>query len=249
MQFEIALSLFTVFVFCIIHVFGYRLTFLQSTPRSAWLSAAGGVSVAYVFVHLLPELAEHQESFQRAADQGGALSSFESHIYLIALLGLSVFYGLDRLARTSARSQEKAGLPRRPSLAAFWLHLGSFAVYNVLIGYLLLHREEPDFRGFVAYAVAMSLHFVVNDHALREHHGELYDQKGRWFLAAAPLLGWVIGLITELPDVAIGALFAFLAGGVVLNVLKEELPEERESRFAAFAGGAAAYSALLLLTA
>ena len=41
-------------------------------------------------------------------------------------------------------------------------------------------------------------------------------------------------------------LFAFQAGGVVMNVLKEELPEERESRFWAFALGAALYSAVLL---
>lgn len=45
---------------------------------------------------------------------------------------------------------------------------------------------------------------------------------------------------------ALAALFAFLAGGVILNVLKEELPEERESRFSAFAGGALLYAALLL---
>ena len=38
-------------------------------------------------------------------------------------------------------------------------------------------------------------------------------------------------------------LFAFLAGGVVLNVLKKELPEERESRFLLFALGLAAYAA------
>lgn len=32
-----------------------------------------------------------------------------------------------------------------------------------------------------------------------------------------------------------------------MNVLKEELPEERQSRFWAFALGAAAYAALLLI--
>ena len=41
-------------------------------------------------------------------------------------------------------------------------------------------------------------------------------------------------------------LTAFLAGGVVMNVLKEELPEERESRFWAFALGTALYTMLLL---
>ena len=41
-------------------------------------------------------------------------------------------------------------------------------------------------------------------------------------------------------------LTAFLAGGVVMNVLKEELPEERESRAWAFALGTALYTMLLL---
>jgi zinc transporter ZupT len=238
-----------VLLFAAVHILGKGMVFLQSTPRSAWLSLAGGVSVAYVFVHLLPELAEHQETFRRETEhRPGPLAGMESHTYLIALLGLAVFYGLDRLARTSARQEERAGREKRPSKGAFWLHLGSFAIYNVLIGYLLLHREETDLRGLLIYGVAMGLHFIVNDQGLREHHGRAYDEQGRWILAAAPLLGWGIGLVTELPALAIAALFAFLAGGVVLNVLKEELPEERESRFWAFAAGTGAYAALLLAT-
>ncbi len=45
--------------------------------------------------------------------------------------------------------------------------------------------------------------------------------------------------MTEIPEVAIVVLMAFLAGGVVMNMLKEELPEERESRFLGlrFGGG------------
>jgi hypothetical protein len=41
-------------------------------------------------------------------------------------------------------------------------------------------------------------------------------------------------------------LTAFLAGAVIMNVLKEELPEERESRFWVFALGAAFYTVILL---
>ena len=129
----------------------------------------------------------------------------------------------------------------------FWLHIGSFALYNVLIGYLLLHREETGLAPLVFYFVAMAVHFVTNDFGLREDHKARYDAQGRWVLAAAVLAGWAVGLAGEVSDLAIGFLFAFLAGGVVLNVLKEELPEERKSRFWAFALGAAGYSALLLL--
>jgi hypothetical protein len=48
---------------------------------------------------------------------------------------------------------------------------------------------------------------------------------------------------------ALIALTAFVGGSVILNVLKEELPEDRQSRFGAFLVGAAAYSALLLAAA
>lgn len=67
-------------------------------------------------------------------------------------------------------------------------------------------------------------------------------------LAAAPLLGWALGVWATVAPLAISALFAFLAGGIVLSVLKEELPEKRQSHFSAFALGAGLYAALLLAT-
>ncbi|WIJ23482.1 hypothetical protein [Devosia sp. RR2S18] len=244
---QTVLSLAIALLLATVHIFGSRLAFLRVTPRSIWLSIAGGVSVAYVFVHILPELADHQESFREAAQDGSFLAALESHSYLVALVGLATFYGLDRLAHNSSRRQEKKGEGYQPSESTFWVHLASFAIYNVLIGYLLVHREDAGLQSLVIFAVAMALHFVVNDHALRDHHGRIYDHRGRWLLAAAPVLGWVCGVLIELPQLAIGALFALLAGSVVLNVMKEELPEERESRFWAFALGAAGYAALLLL--
>jgi len=66
-------------------------------------------------------------------------------------------------------------------------------------------------------------------------------------LAAAVLAGRAVGLLFEVSEAALAVLFAFLAGGVVMNVLKEELPEERESRFWAFVLGAGLYAAVLLV--
>ncbi len=244
---DLLLSAVIAALFAAVHVAGGRLAFLAATPRSVWLSAAGGVAVAYVFVHLLPELAAYQDTLgARARRGGGLLAAIEHHIYVVALAGLASFYGLDRLARRSARRAAPGTGERRPSAGVFWIHLSSFAAYNLLIGYLLLHREEADLRGLLIYAVAMGLHFVVNDQALREHHGRAYHAIGRWLLAAAPLAGWALGAATTITPAAVATLFAFLAGGVVLNVLKEELPEERDSRFSAFAAGSLAYAALLL---
>lgn len=112
--------------FVLVQLFAGNLRFLEIIPRSRWLSVSGGISVAYVFIHLFPEMENAQK---RLEETGRAIPWFEHHAWVVALT----------------------------------------------------------------------------------------------------------------------VLFAFLAGGVVLNVLKEELPEERRSRFLPFAGGAACYAALLLL--
>ncbi|WP_026736277.1 membrane protein [Fischerella sp. PCC 9605] len=227
----------------IIHIFSGKLRFLRTIPRSRWLSFGSGVSVAYVFVHILPELSQAQETIQNIDFR---IAFLEHHVYLVALVGLSVFYALERLAKRSRQNNQKAGQRDITSSGVFWIHIASFGVYNALIGYLLLHREEPGIESLLLFFFAMALHFVVNDNGLREHHKEIYDRIGRWLLAAAIIVGWVIGSGTEIHRAAVAVLFAFLAGGVVLNVLKEELPEERESRFWAFALGAVSYAALLL---
>jgi zinc transporter ZupT len=228
----------------LVHLYGGRLLFLEVIPRSRWLSAAGGVSVAYVFIHILPDLDNYQEAIARTG--GFGLTFLEHHVYLIALLGLAVFYGLERVAEESRRRNQKAGTGDVTSEGVFWVHIASFGFYNALIGYLLIHGEDSGKQNLIFFFIALALHFIVNDYGLREHHKRIYHRLGRWILAAAVLLGWAIGWGTQLPPPAIAVLFAFLAGGIILNVLKEELPEERESQFWAFAAGAGIYTALLL---
>ncbi len=62
------------------------------------------------------------------------------------------------------------------------------------------------------------------------------------------LVGWAVGVATDVPERAIALVLAFVAGGVILNVLKEELPAEREARFAPFVAGAVLFTVLLQLT-
>ena len=227
----------------LVHLYAGKLRFFEGNPRSVWLSVAGGVSVAYVFVHQLPEVSEVQETLAEAL--GGTLGFLENHGYLVALAGLVVFYGLERAAKASRKA--RGGEAQATGPGVFWLHIGSFTLYNLLVGYLLVRRPEQDLWELVLFSVAMALHFVVNDFGLREHHKAAYTRSGRWVLAAAVLLGWLLAVFGEASEAALALLLSFLAGGVILNVLKEELPAERESRFWPFAGGAAAYAALLLL--
>jgi len=218
----------------LIHLFASQLRFLDVIPRSRWLSVAGGVAVAYALLHLLPELQEYHEALN-------GIGFAEDHaIYALTLLGVVVFYGLEKLAR-SERKEQKTSSPK-----LFWLHIGSYGVYNALLGYLLV-REDRGTLPLLLYFIGIGLHFVVNDYGLRQHHQRDYRRYGRWFLSASIFVGWAIGVETKIHEALTAALIAFLTGGILLNVFKEELPEERASRFWTFALGALGYAAILLI--
>lgn len=227
-----------------VHIVASRFKFLKRTPRSRWLSLSSGVSVAYVFVHVLPDLGAAQVEIQESLP---FLAAIERHVYVVALVGMMAFYGLERAAKISRKQSIEEGEGDATQPGVFWLHMVSFALYNGLIGYLLMHREESGTVGLLLYAIAMSLHFLVNDYSMWEDHKQPYTKVGRWILSAAVICGWIVGTQTEISAAVTATLFSFLAGGVILNVLKEELPQERESRFWTFAFGTISYAGLLLV--
>ncbi len=229
----------------LIHIQASKLKLLKRKPRSRWLSLGSGVSVAYIFVHVLPDLSAAQENFQ---SQVTLLAAIEHHLYVMALLGLLAFYGLERAAKTSRHQNRMEGKGDVTQPDVFWLHMISFSLYNALIGYLLMHREEPGVGNLVIYVIAMALHFIVNDYSLSENHQAVYEKKGRWMLSSAVICGWIVGSQTEINTALTATLFAFLAGSIILNVLKEELPQAKESCFRTFFLGAFGYTALLLLS-
>ena len=229
----------------LIHIGASQLKFLETIPRNRWLSGAGGASVAYVFVHIFPELNQGQKTIEQTNLQ--IVNFLEHHVYLLALVGFAIFYGLEQLAHYSRQKQKAVKNIDITSIEVFWLHIGSFALYNTLIGYLLLHREETGLISLFSFFTAMGLHFLVNDYGLREHHKSMYDKVGRWILAGAIFWGWILGNLIKVNEAAIVAFFAFLAGGIILNVIKEELPEQRQSQFWAFALGSVVYASLLLI--
>jgi zinc transporter ZupT len=239
---------------------------LGQRSRRFWLSMGGGTAVAYVFLHLLPELQHHQGDVEDAAD--AVLGWLDRHVYLLALVGLTVFYGLERLALRERRGRPQAagsstntdtdtdtgsgaqtgdGSDQQTGAATFWLSMSGFTMYNALIGYLLVEEAARGWGQLLLLTLAMALHFLVNDYALREHHQARYRRTGRWVLSAAVLLGTGLGLVGTVPPLVVSLLVAVLAGGVVLNVLKEELPAARESSFGAFLLGVVGYTALLLM--
>ncbi|MEV9640823.1 hypothetical protein ABZ756_08980 [Mammaliicoccus sciuri] len=137
---------------------------------------------------MLPELGEYQRDFDGKLRSLGYL---ENHVHIVAMLGFALFYGLEQLAKSSKRHNKKDG-EHKATVGVFWLHIGSFALYNATMEYLLLRGEYQTEWGMVFYFLAMGVHFVTNDKGLRATHKEDYDRY--WMLVARRFdYSWMAG--------------------------------------------------------
>lgn len=228
-----------------LHLAAPRIRTLPLVPERSLGSFAGGLAIAYVFLHLLPELAEGNEAVGEAlSDVVEPTPLFELGIFLVALTGFTVFYGLERAAR---RGRSSGSEP----LGIYRMHLTSFALYNAAITYGMALRVRTGLVFALLFVLAMGLHFVLTDRGLEEHYPRRFAASGRLVLAGALLLGWVLSaLAAPTSTLVVALLTALLSGSILLNVFKEELPSDRRSSFGWFLAGLVLYAVLLtLLTA
>lgn len=121
----------------------------------------------------------------------------------------------------------------------------SFSLYNVLIGYLLIDLSGDKLIDYFIYFIVFSFHFIANNRVLHLTHEELYTRIGRWILALAVLAGWALYNFTETTELNIAFFSAFLTGGVILNILNDELPVEKNSSYPSFLLGLVVITVLL----
>lgn len=208
------------------------------TPQGL-VSFGGGMAAAYVFLHLMPELASARLALVDGAGQ--ALPYEGKAIYYFALIGFLVFYGFKhfhaQLTRAATEALRRLDFP---------VQLGGFALYAWLVSFLLVRGVEGDPGMIALYAVAMGLHCAAISRALNEEYGLRQRRCGRFVLAGMVLIGWMSGLLVDLPPVAISLLLAFLSGALIMNSLIWELPAEESGRFLPFMMGGMLYGLLLL---
>jgi hypothetical protein len=229
-----------------LHLAAPRIRKLPFIPETATGSFAGGLAVAYVFLHLLPEIAEGNEAIGEAlADAVQPTPLLDLGIFLVALFGFTAFYGLERLADRSAvpvpdaaearqrRDPVQVGAPfgppagdggprptgqeaPEPPAGVYRLHLASFLVYNGLITYTMPLRLRTGVLFTVLFTVAMGLHFVLTDRGLAEHYPRQFGSGGRVALAAALLGGWLVAALFAPSSALLVAVLTALLGGSIL---------------------------------
>lgn len=208
----------------------------------AFVSFSGGVAVSYVFLHMLPNLVEYNKPIGEFLIAQQWLTPFtELVIYLFALAGFLIYYGLD----CRAESYKERG---RGNNQVYRLHLSMFCIYNFLITYTMAIRSLTGFTATALFTLAMALHFVLTDRKFVYFYPNKFDHLGRFILICALFIGWICSVIFDPVNVLIAAfMVAFLAGSVLLNVFREELPVNGMLNYRWFVLGSSCIVIVLLL--
>lgn len=205
--------------------------------RQRLISSCAGVALAYVFLHLLPELGQMQQELLEHLGEDRPNVWFREHLYVLALIGLLGF----QLVDTFSRRRESTETPTLADRG----EIGFFSLYAALIGYLIMENAELD-RPILLITVALGAHFFGTDLDLAERYRRLFVTRSCYVLAAATIVGMIVAMVSQVNDAGIMIGYAVLAGGLLINTLRTELPEPAKVRNLYVLFGAAGYSALML---
>lgn len=206
-------------------------------PQDRIASFAGGASVAFVFIHLLPELADDSGVLE---DLGVAAISplQEVGMFGVAMIGMVAFYVLDVGAADGFES------PR----TAYRAHLAAFALLNFLFMYTTPDWSEAGIGFSIVFAIVMSLHFLLTDRTLARSHPEIFDRRHLAFITVSLVAGLLAAQVVPPPSPAAVVLpSAFIGGSLLMTTFREELPEPSSARLSWFGLGLGLFSVLLVV--
>lgn len=210
------------------------------------VSFSAGVAIAYLFVDIMPHLASKQRVLLAASD-AGLYGFLEHHAYLVSLAGFVLY--LVSFVGTSARDGRLEVTDDRAG--ARWIRgyiSAGASAYVGLMAYMLselpTHRREP----VALFSLAMAIHMFGVAHFERMRLGPAYDRLYRYVTAGFAYLGWLIGVLSEVPETTYALWFSLLAGGifgVTVTVELQSVGDMRGMRW--FLMGAALLTGLILL--
>jgi hypothetical protein len=229
-------------LFAAVFLFGRRIHPLQSVvhDRRTIISFGAGISTAYLFVRMMPELGEARETLGEGGGVGNGMVA-----YLFALIGFLLVYGLDHFRRglSAANAASKTAVQSLPEVSS---RVIGMVLYVLLLTYVLVQENGTSVSGILQYAMAISFHFLAIDHSLRDEMGDDYDRRIRFVFAIMCLLGWLLAQLVSLPNATTALLLAFVSGAVIVNSAVMEFPTDKDGRFAPFALGSVLYGIVLM---
>lgn len=207
---------------------------LTATKYKAWLANrerlinafGGGMALSYVFLHLMPEIAEGQKHLVQFT-------------FFVVLLGYLIYYLINLNKRRN---------PNRAEVQEYRINLAGVWLYSFIFIIGLPDDYENSTIHVMLMTLAVGMHLMDEDFELASAHETFFAKRGRYLLALAPVLGVVTRwfFIPE-SDIFGHVITSVLAGSIIYSVARKEIPSPSKNTLLWFLGGIITYSGLLVL--
>jgi len=203
--------------------------FLRSQFKQRLVSFAAGVSVAYIFLHLFPQI---------------YFSLFNSNIstknvtFFAMLIGFVAYHLIEKwIYQHAKRDDIVAEIEQQHVLTLFF--------YHFVIGIVLLSLLKNDVVDGLLYFIPISMHVLIN--ALP--HSHRFDKKSvRAFFVSAPVLGAILASLVTIPEVLDLMLLGMIAGILLFVEAREIAPSKRSESISFFLLGVITF-VIVIITA
>ena len=239
-------SFIAVLIMIIAYYFGGRFVNSTRSDRKYLVSVAAGISVAYIFVSLLPELSDAQEFYNNKKNEE-AFQLQNIIIYLTALLGFLFFIGLENFIISKREKDHAENQTHSSRDMVTGIYLTGFLLNNFLISYLIVYWGNSNSALFF-YTIAMSVHLVALDYSAIKEFGAGFKYI-KLVMMLSLIAGWLVGILTKFPEEIEHIATGFIAGSIIINSVKDEFPKEGSNvKYKVFLISSVIYSILLILS-
>ncbi|MDQ6985224.1 MAG: hypothetical protein Q9M91_02770 [Candidatus Dojkabacteria bacterium] len=191
--------------------YGIKTSNRTLSNKQALQSFSAGLSIAYVFKILIPEIATSPSQ-----------SLNESMTLLV--LGFSIFH-------ITLKYIAKNNDPRRRDEFTEIEHVFVASLYNFLIGFVLIEHFEINFKIGLLLFVVVSVHSILMH--LRHKHNESFNllslNKAR-LVIFSPIIGGLFAILNPFNSQTTITLLSLTAGCILYIATREEIPLGREGK-------------------
>ena len=94
--------------------------------------------------------------------------------------------------------------------------------------------------------MGLGLHLIDSDNELLRRWRVPFENTGRYALASALVVGWLLSALTQTREEVGDVIIALLAGFIFSNVFRDDLPQEQRKSYPAFLAGVITFLAISL---
>lgn len=225
---ELQLAFIIALALALLHLLGEELESWIGGYRESIVSFGSGVSISYIFLHLVPEI-------QRIS---ASLSSF----YLaFPLAGFSSIHLIEKYVSKSRISPDKM----KKDFAE--IHSTFLFLYNGAIGYLVASLLSKNFVSGVLFLIPLALHIVVSSMSVTELHEKFASKKiFKVSISIAPLVGVLFYQQPWMTERLFDPVFGVVVGMFMYVVIRDSIPSDDKGKPVEYLAGTLLYLILIL---